>query len=176
MRILRRAWNSIGKDLVEAAAQGETFESALARRKEYGPPEGGSEVVPLRVFIENVLDSPLIREETGTSIMEFAEEKFREAQHLLEHKEPEDVIEIIENRLGEAHAQLPYVLETKHALRSVQTRCGCMHFSWELPDGKVAVFEFVPEGCLQGVLLSYDSVEEYEKAIQDIEWIHGEVS
>jgi len=66
---------------------------------------------------------------------------------------------------------IPEVLETKGALKHVVSPEGYIHVSWKLPDGKVISFEYIHVNWPQGSLVVWDSVEEYEKAIEDVEWV-----
>jgi len=70
--------------------------------------------------------------------------------------------------------KLPEVLSSKEAFcKAVDYGDGKMHIAWELEDGKIIAFEWIPENYPQGGLYVFEDREEYMKSIP--EWVYDKL-
>ena len=70
------------------------------------------------------------------------------------------------------NVSLPEFVNTKQALVHVESLEGkYIHVAWELSDGKIISFEYIPCNWPLGSMMISKSLDEYKEAIRDAYWI-----
>lgn len=115
-------------------------------------------------------------EMTGEYLRELAEVECNNCGKKFTLKgEDQDRIVGKEKRQNDHMTSIPMLMETKHALVDVYFD-DKVHVSWEVEEGKVVSFEYVPENYPAGGLSTWQDKREYVDAIKDCGWIVSGIS
>jgi transcription antitermination factor NusG len=71
---------------------------------------------------------------------------------------------------------LPQYIDSKDARVYARNEEGCIHVSWDIEDGKIMAFEYIPDNYPDISCTIFKNDKEYKRRIYNIDWIQNCIS